>query len=100
MKLIRKAKKKVIVIDTTKDPFNPDVYERIEYEDVLQESLFKKILKKPASWLIVAFMIILGLSVITTQDKWVAVFNTTVFWLYVVVFIYHIKELKQEIENN
>lgn len=100
MKLLRKIKSRKLVIVVTEDPLKPEFYIKYEYEDVLQESLFKKILKKPASWLIVSFMIILGLSVITTQDKWVAVFNSTLFWLYLLVFIYHIKQLKQEIENN
>lgn len=98
MKLVRKIKSRTLVIDETQNPLNPEIYFKYEYEDVLQESLFKKVIKSTATWIFLAVIGIFVAGLILTKDKWVAVMNTIVLIVYLNLLRIHIQSLKKENE--
>jgi len=99
MKLVRKVKKTVLYIDMT-DPRNPKGFEKVEYEDVLEDSTFKKLLKSWTTWVILFGSIVLGLGVIFTDSKWWGIFLFQLFNGYVFMGYRHYKNFKdQHIED-
>lgn len=100
MKLVRKIKSRTLVIDETKNPLNPEIYFKYEYEDVLQESLFKKVIKSTATWVLLTIIGIFVAGLFLTKSKWVAVTDTIALIVYLNLFRIHIKSLKKENEVN
>lgn len=102
MKLVRRIKKKTLVIDETKDAYNPEIYFKYEYEDIIQESLFKKVIKSLATWVLLSVIVIFAAAVILTKDKWVAVTDTIVLIIYLNLLRIHFQSLKKEneVHNN
>lgn len=98
MKLVRRIKSRTLVIDETKNPLNPEIYFKYEYEDVLQESLLKKVIKSLGTWVLLAVILILVAAIISTNSKWVAVTDTIALVVYLNLLRIHIQLLKKENE--